>query len=1076
MLFRAFNEYWARGAMDSLGNLYFPTWTSFLLFLILFVCVVHYSSDAAQISSLLSLHTWRARISDRDGGLTHEGVMTAYAGLVAVTFALIIFVSESIRDSKHREQRRVLLSASALWPLALCSVLALLSFLFLAVTKISVLVVLALGVATIFSFSRVVRILLDPDLLARARTKLLKGRIKSVITASIHQRIANNELLSKIGEDREIKFKYAFSPSWIGRDEEGYLFVTSAKEGRISDINLVALADLFNYLDQQAKRLGFSLYRKNAGQAETARQDVPVRVAKERESEAGRPVYVLKRYGQWLRPSSIFDRENAAAVFALPGEFGQNSVVVHEVEAAIPRIFRFDKKEEASAAVRREFQATKDQLASAINSSSLGAISELKAEYLQLAETFLEVLQEFGGGYSAEQANRERSSLFERWTEIDWLRDDLRELLGIAIKTNNIDVLSDIAYLPIAISLRAASVGDHLLFRDFLSFATYVYNLSKSLPQGEVKNYLVDRSWRYVKELSDYTIQPKLQGRDGTSAETIDSYRDFALYTLKIYQSLLWSAYHRDEQAERPRDFAAFKEFLQALNRAYETFLENSQRRSVLSRRHRLAGEVSEQNQAIQAAVERSASDLVLGKDEVRWGLASRIFDLYRLRADLRAELQPFLDLIAEFLPTDLPRLLEVFGASRDSRTYEFWGWNEWEMVADGRAHWVDTHGKVDRLFVVQALKIVSSLTDDRLARLRLPTSRELAEAAVGGASVQSIIDDIDAHPDGWQPLLSAEQLGNTNRLRTVLARIKDEQDLHDAEDVRNAPLSQDKKIEFTNNIVEGFQQIIRLRPLFLKLKALEDRTGEPVPENLFAYGINQLDDKAAFITDYHVSYLNWGEGYGEGMGRSEDEQVFLKLAHSAAVQIEVDAVEIKSRLEEQIDRLKGRDLVIIQSLSIDDEQASFDENPSFTRDYRQDCPPTEFNDCTGFMGTYQHNGTVVPVFDLFVNKEEARNKVIVADIFRLARWDQYDAMVDRQGWEILGPLWFRLVDLSTDAQRRQALLDKQPDWLKKEERPVEYLREKVIVELYERLALTVKDADEAACLNVRQVHEPKDD
>jgi phage-related minor tail protein len=119
--------------------------------------------------------------------------------------------------------------------------------------------------------------------------------------------------------------------------------------------------------------------------------------------------YLLKRYREEVPPDSIFYAKSRS-ILALPEKLAQSAEVLADIDATIAHIFRFGNDEPSSVTIRREMQGTKDQLAQAIRDHALGEIDELRQAYVQIAEEFLTQLVELGGGYSAEEARRERAS------------------------------------------------------------------------------------------------------------------------------------------------------------------------------------------------------------------------------------------------------------------------------------------------------------------------------------------------------------------------------------------------------------------------------------------------------------------------------------------------------------------------------------------------------------------------------------------------------------------------------------------------------------------------------------------
>lgn len=48
--------------------------------------------------------------------------------------------------------------------------------------------------------------------------------------------------------------------------------------------------------------------------------------------------------------------------------------------------------------------------------------------------------------YNFKQARQERNNVFNEWKEIKWLSDDIRNIFNSGMKSNNINILSNIGF------------------------------------------------------------------------------------------------------------------------------------------------------------------------------------------------------------------------------------------------------------------------------------------------------------------------------------------------------------------------------------------------------------------------------------------------------------------------------------------------------------------------------------------------------------------------------------------------------------------------------------------------------
>lgn len=373
-------EYFKDKVSYDIKHLYLPSPTSLLILLVIAVVSFVFSHSGVPYKTFLEIHNWFNVLSGNIEVVDLSNVISVLGGFVSIVFALVIFIAESIRDNKNPEQKRVLLKVSGLWFLVTLTTLSLLNFLWFKLTIFALIFPLAIAGGIIYSFKNVIFTLIDPEVREENRVKLLKERIKKIIFESIRERIGNNILLNKVGQDKEIKIEYTFSKHWLDRSASDYIFIESIKEGWLSDINLVELDGLVKRLENSAQQLGFSLYL-NTSPSLIGRTEDQATIQSQTKSGRIKKVYLLKRYGEYLPPSSIFT-EDSKIILAIPKDFEKDPNLIEYVRNLVPHIFRFRQTEPSSNAFRRELQGTKDQLVGAIKALSLGSIEELKQVYL----------------------------------------------------------------------------------------------------------------------------------------------------------------------------------------------------------------------------------------------------------------------------------------------------------------------------------------------------------------------------------------------------------------------------------------------------------------------------------------------------------------------------------------------------------------------------------------------------------------------------------------------------------------------------------------------------------------------
>ncbi len=311
----------------------------------------------------------------------------------------------------------------------------------------------------------------------------------------------------------------------------------------------------------------------------------------------------------------------------------------------------------------------KDQFITAISEKKLGQLSEFTKMYVKIAETFLDYLNIYGVSYSYEQARKEHGVLFGSWKEMKWLQHDIYEIFEKGIQSNDKDIVSDIAYLPISIAIRAIKYGDQYLYQQFLRFPMllYIHASEKSDLDENVREFMIDRSWRYLRDMSNYYIQPELKRSSG-SVEDINKYGDFTIPVFLHFQELAKEAFTK-------RDFETFTIYLNNIASLFKHFapyggVEDSTYLEMSLKRVQTQEEKNEILKKIksQKASEKIAKDIGDYKSLIIIGLSAWIFDLYRSEK-ANDVLKDHFNEIFNRLPKNIEDLTEDYIKARDFET-----------------------------------------------------------------------------------------------------------------------------------------------------------------------------------------------------------------------------------------------------------------------------------------------------------------------------------------------------------------------------------------------------------------------
>ncbi len=1031
-------------------QMYVPSWESLIVVLVILLPLFVFS----HIQRMPSLNL----------GLNYQNLIAVLSGVGAIIFALIIFVAESLRDDETKDRARVLLRESMLFPLTVGEILVFLNLLWFDVNIWSVVPIFLVAIFTIVSLWRLIDVLLSKVKFYKKRLRLLKDRIERSIDLAINERFGDNILLQILGEGKTGLSYYPFS---VDDEKDSHHCFYGDTPGVIEDIRLDKLDEFAKLVENEANKNGYSFYKHKVkpSEATASNQDTPLNVTPATYNHSDRQ-YLNKKYRDRI------DEEDMV-LLAIDRRTVTDVAILEHLRKLAKEIFVIGKEENFSEEVSMELAGLKDQFVAAILEKKLGKIEELTKTYIGLAESFLEMITRYGGGYSYEQAKKERNNFFfeRNWLNIQWLVDSVQDIIEKAIESHDQQVISKTIFLPISIAIRAIKYGDQYLYQEFVRFPSRIYWLALKESDETLRNFMVDRCWRNLKEVTDFYIENQLS-RKINNVEKLAEYSDFSIPIFHTFQDLIKTAFEK-------RDATGFREFLTQFQALYRRFNEDQE--FVRYNDYDLSGARSEEEKkiieeklALHKERQRVSQKIKERKQQIIFGVAAWILEKLRQNPQ-NADLKTYFDGIRGYLPSKIVELTEDFNKARGFNTEDFWGWDNWETIPDGHVHVVDFHSKLDRLYCVRALHILRGVTEEAAATIELPHSRDLAfliEERSG--SLWAILSDVENHPETWEFVIDAAEASKAAMLKTLLKKAEVAQKKDEEEQVKDATVDPDKLTEFKKSFQKAFLENAIIRNVVTEEGSFVDHSKVAEP-NVKAFGYNQIDEKAAFIKDWYVHYGGWGENYGRGMGQSENQIIWREMLTGAEGHGTAAKNEIVSKLEELLPKLGTEDAVIIESLGQSFEYEAIRNSESFSPRWAMNRAKLKFDDnpwCTGYL---EIKGYHIPIFHIFVEDQDLQNFLLLVSVKSFGKLTQYlPTDTDENKPFVEGFFELKVIDLNENAPRAK-LMAQNPPWLQETIDKDGYLRQRVLLNLYEKLEFKVDNKKSAFKLFISDIPTQED-
>ncbi len=927
-----------------------------------------------------------------------------HTGIGAVLIGLAFFVAQSLTDKSDSEKSRVLLYKSWFFPLLMAEVLAF--FFFIGETNIIGFVpIIFIAGWTMLSLGSVIDILVKEHKMEEAKKKVLlsvtKKNFIKILDREITERIGNNFIHKKYENSGILNV----NPFGFWGNKKDVVTIKSQKGGIILDIKLNELEKLASALSRVVRENIPPLNTENTNTNPNGAKQEPV-------------CYLRQLLGHKIEPGeTLFEIKKNVA----------DQIGIKRITKISQDIFVI-KKDDAEVEARIEVSKLKDRCILAINNQQTGDLEKIIRLYVELVNEFFQYFSLYHGGcFSSEQAKQERGSFFDKLKPLDWLSKDIWEIFERGINSDDINIIRDVAYLPILLVQQSIESKDHLVFQEFIYFSRVLYEKAFELSKkGKTKeaDIMFDRTWRYLKELSAYHLESKLKDEDYPEQD----FKDYYIQILKTFQELLKSSFDKKDLANFEKFLSVASDLFNRLDRPYHNYSDTDAEK---------------------------VYDFLDGKrQEMFFGIASWVLSILKSNKD--GEIKKFYDAVQSKLPAGIKEFTEVFLQSHDFKTEDYWGWDWWESRPDEGVHTINVLEKLEQFFVIKALFLLRSKNDTEIEKIDLPHNRDLAFLAEGTRDAMKTIDDIEKNPDNWKFVLDDEAIKKCSALRGLFKKAHEQQEQDDLKRKREANISKDKIEKFKKSFLENYTQSHPVKELLKCLNLYADKTTKKAGSEIKKLGVNTLFDKAAFFGDdvsWHVHYVGIDEafGFGRSMAYGENDQVLEEISNKAT--------EItKDNFESTLANIKTSNVVLIatnHAIWKFFERSNSNWIPKWHREFPKELSSQMID------GVYKFQNKLIPVYQLFTPKAE-HSEIFILDKSKIGKFIQYSPLDDKDKPDLAyNAFLINVQEFIPNSDLVKEFLGKPPQWLLdagSQDKQIEYLQERVLIHVFEKYEFQIHD------------------
>lgn len=990
--------------------------------------------------------------------------IAVHAGVGSIIFALLIFVAESLRDDS-KERASVLLRESLLFPLTLLEIITLLALLAFNYQNLLIcLPIFIVGCLTIYSLYRLIKVLLSPYAFNEKRLKLLKDRVRASVDRALNERIGNNIVHKILSRD-----DFALTAGYfLRRERRGMVAFKLNKYGIIDDINLDALEELGELIESRANELGLSFFESKPKMVESSQQT---------DGQIATEVVYYTPLRKWDAQLTKFYRQRIDTeddvVLALSKQLVAEDIVFEaQVNELLGKVFTVRKEDNFSEEIKLELESLRDQFVEAVQQLKISKIEYHKGLYLSLVEVFLDLINQCGGGYTPEQARKEASSAAfkEGWPEIEWLDDHIRDIYKASIATKNKEIIHKVAFLPFAIAIRGIRSNDHFIFQKFIRYARSLH--FEALEEGNelIKDDLIEHSITWLREVCEFHIELDMDEHP----ERVE----FARQILIELQLMLKYSFEKN-------DIETFSKILDVMSALLKRFRPS---RDYPNSEH-LTWEVE------RATDEKVKAELTMRLEELKkresaekkftntraqifFGFTAWIFKEIRAAGDDFDDKKRFFDTLKRKLPNDIVELTEIFVASNDHDRQDRYGWDWWDIVPNGEVQTISVGANLEDLYIYLVLELLTRKTDEEVAAINLVPHRSLAFLAESNSAFFRKLDDL-SQIHGLDKVISEDAKLESDDLKNLLERAKSAQEDIERVEVRERELNPEKIDEFWELFKKEYFEHATIRTLFKLHDVLVDKSDEATfePQDVHLVGYNQIDNKEGFFKNWYVHYVGWGEQYGEGFARSENASLYEKFVENLTEKRTISFNQLIPTVQELVRTHKYEAPCLLSPYAYSMELRDVRLSKNFIPRWQEHKGHKGYDKLAFYSGLIELDGVNVPVFNVIGSKRGEIRDACLVDLKKVGELVQYPPIKTEDDKQFQRDIFlFKVIDLNSDDIARNKILADNPSWLDDKEDKEAYLRGKVLLNIYSKSQMLIKDVSAGVHLTFIESEEQLND
>lgn len=664
----------------------------------------------------------------------------------------------------------------------------------------------------------------------------------------------------------------------------------------------------------------------------------------------------------------------------------------------------------------------KRRVLSAIRERDEDQVNDGLRVYYRLIGRFLDQTSQYGLRYGREQAESEGTPFTSvtGWEGIDWIRSDYHSFVEETFREAYRPALFSVLHFPFSLAARAVEKQDYFIFQKFiLEPGAFPYGLTAQLEDEDLRELVVEKFAGYARDFVRYRLRPILD--DAVVPSDLSFVGEIGEGVCLYLNVLMKQAI----DSGRIEDFLTFKKELDSLWLGVSWRIDGHDDWEMWNRilddtemRERYGG----REHALHKAFEEMTRELRERVRLIRFGLAGWILRGFANRNRDVDETRAWLDACGTL--GNLSQLLSTYAEALNYQVQEELGWSRWVMERMPRDTVVTIDPSSSAHLVPIYYGVQLNLRDEKKDVLPhgIEKARRLSHA-VNDGGLDATVANLSRHEEQaerWEKLLGLKVQDVQKWFYNLFEQVRWEYDQEWEHIVRVAQVSDAKVEEFQSGIELGFERSATLPRIFRlqgRWKEVVEGQGSYRSERWIGY--HHRLDKGLFVEDSPTTIKHLGEGYGEGLARSEAVRVLEEIRNGAMPTRDLQGVDDPlAEVEKEVLRLRGEGRKRLGVLLVQGW-------PIYRRlelgDLLANRQSDEFDDQTPYIGTYKN----VPVFRSHAGEHTG---ALIAEFAQLGEWHRYRPFVREENEDLVVKEYLRFSVQEIDKETARGMVDEGGD------------------------------------------------